>query len=74
MVAELGVIMLIAVPVTAIITSHLQKQAKIKQEMLKDEIELERLKHENYLLETEKLKLELEKMRLEDKNDSLKLP
>lgn len=30
--------------------------------MIKDEIELERLKHENYLLETEKMKLELSKL------------
>jgi hypothetical protein len=28
--------------------------------MIKDELELEKLKHENYLIETEKLRLELQ--------------
>lgn len=33
--------------------------------MLKDEIKLEKLKQENYLLETEKMKLEIDRMKLD---------
>lgn len=51
--------MVFSIPLVAIVTSHYQRVAKIKHSMIKDEIELERLKHENYLLETEKMKLEL---------------
>ncbi|MBT2679884.1 hypothetical protein J7E38_12795 [Bacillus sp. ISL-35] len=54
--------MVFSIPLVAIVTSHYQKVAKIKHNMIKDEIELERLKHENYLLETEKMKLELTKL------------
>lgn len=57
--------MIFSIPIIAIITSHLQKQSKIKNDMLKDELALEKLKHENYLIETEKLKLELEKMKVD---------
>lgn len=56
------VIMIFSIPIIAIVTSHYRKQAKIKHEIIKDEIELEKIKHENYLIETEKLKLELEQM------------
>lgn len=56
------VIMIFSIPIIAIVTSHYRKQAKIKHEILRDEIELEKIKHENYLAETEKLKLELERM------------
>ncbi len=55
-------IMVFSIPLVAIVTSHYQRVAKIKHSMIKDEIELERLKHENYLLETEKMKLELMKL------------
>lgn len=61
----IAVIMIFSIPIIAIITSHLQKQSKIKNDMLKDELALEKLKHENYLIETEKLKLELEKMKVD---------
>lgn len=57
--------MIFSIPIIAIITSHLQKQSKIKIDILKDELALEKLKHENYLIETEKLKLELEKMKVD---------
>lgn len=53
------------VPVTRLITDHLQKMAKIKGELVREEIELEQLKQQNYIIETEKMKLELEKMRVE---------
>jgi hypothetical protein len=66
-------IMIFSIPLVAIVTSHYQKIAKIKHNMIKDEIELERLKHENYLLETEKMKLELTQMKLESPMEMTKL-
>lgn len=64
-----AVILVFSIPIIAILTNHFQKQTKLKHEMLKDELELEKLKQQNYLMETEKLRLELEKMNhaLEDK-------
>jgi len=53
------------VPVTRIITLHLQKMARIKGGLVREEIELEKLKQQNFVIETEKMKLELEKMRLD---------
>jgi len=50
-----------------IITDFIIKKQKIQAEMLKDQIELEKVKHQNYLIETEKLKIELERLQLEDK-------
>lgn len=58
-------IMIFSIPIIAIVTSHYRKQAKIKHEILRDEIELEKIKHENYLIETEKIKLEIERMSLD---------
>lgn len=66
-------IMIFSIPLVAIVTSHYQKIAKIKHNMIKDEIELERLKHENYLLETEKMKLELAQMKLESPMEKTKV-
>jgi len=60
-----GTVMVFAIPIVAIVTSHFQKMAKIKHNMIKDEIELEKLKHENFLLETEKMRIELNQMKLE---------
>jgi hypothetical protein len=62
MTGTITIIMVFSIPLVAILTSHYQKVTKIKHNMIKDEIELERLKHENYLLETEKMKLELTKL------------
>lgn len=64
MTGAISVIMIFSIPIIAIVTNHFQKQSKIKRDMLRDEIELEKLKHENYLIETEKIKLELEQMKL----------
>lgn len=36
---------------------------KIKAESVREEIELEKLKQQNFMLETEKMKLELEQMK-----------
>lgn len=72
MTGTIAVIMIFGIPIIAIITSHLQKQSKIKANMVKDQLELEKLKHENYLIETEKMKLELEKMTLNSPKDEMK--
>ncbi|WP_108669152.1 hypothetical protein [Peribacillus acanthi] len=60
------IIMVFSIPIIAIVTSHLQKQTKLKGKMLLDEIELEKLKNQNFLIETEKMRLEIEKMKLND--------
>ena len=57
--------MIFSIPIIAIVTNHFQKQSKIKQEMVKDQITLEKLKHENYLIEPEKMRLQLEQMNQE---------
>ncbi|MBS4173056.1 hypothetical protein [Bacillus sp. FJAT-49736] len=58
-------ILALSIPIVAIVTDHFEKRAKIKANFIKEQLELEKLKHENYLLETQKLKLELEKMQIE---------
>lgn len=64
-----SVIMIFSIPIIAILTDHFQSQNKIKHKMIQDQLELEKLKHENYLIETEKMKLELEHMKLKQPND-----
>ena len=74
MTGTIAVIMIFSIPIIAIITTHFQSQTKMKQKMLQDELTLEKLKHENYLLETEKLRLELEnQLKLEDPNKKITL-
>ncbi|UXU83443.1 hypothetical protein MUA77_11590 [Mammaliicoccus sciuri] len=56
--------------VAGLIRNHQSKTVrieKIKSQRVKDELELEKLKHENYLLETDKMRLELEQMKETDK-------
>ncbi|KKI94179.1 hypothetical protein WQ54_01180 [Bacillus sp. SA1-12] len=59
-----AVVMIFSIPIIAIVTNHFQTQSKIKHKMIREEIELEKLKHENFLLETEKMKLELEQIKI----------
>jgi hypothetical protein len=59
----IAVIMIFSIPIIAILTGHFQSQNKFKHKMIQDQLELEKLKHENYLIETEKMKLELEQMK-----------
>ncbi len=69
-----GIVM--CVPITAIITDYKRKTLRFKAEMMREEIELEKLKQQNFIIETEKMKLELEQMKLDysaGKNDLLKL-
>ncbi|AGX04893.1 MULTISPECIES: hypothetical protein [Bacillaceae] len=59
------VVMIFSIPLVAIVTSHYQSLAKTKVKIIEKELELEKLKHENYLIETQKMRIELEKMKLE---------
>ncbi|ETP68400.1 hypothetical protein G159_12545 [Planococcus glaciei CHR43] len=58
--------MVFSIPLVAIITSHFQTQTKLKNKMIESEIELEKLKHENFVIETQKMRLQLEQLKLED--------
>lgn len=59
------VVVVMCVPITAIITDHQRRIVKIKAENVREEIELEKLKQQNFIIETEKMKLELEQMKLD---------
>ncbi|MGG0719568.1 hypothetical protein ABE096_18580 [Robertmurraya massiliosenegalensis] len=73
MTGTIAVVMFLSIPIVAIITDHFQKQTKMKHKMLKDQLELEKLKHKNFLIETEKMRLELEQMVNEDKFEKKKI-
>ncbi|WP_227397275.1 hypothetical protein [Jeotgalibacillus aurantiacus] len=60
------IIMIFSIPLAGIITNHFQNLAKLKNASIDKQLELEKLKHENFLLETEKLRLELDKRHLLD--------
>ncbi|MEW5551436.1 hypothetical protein ABGT22_16025 [Peribacillus frigoritolerans] len=66
------VVMIFSIPIIAILTSHFE-QSKNKHKMLQVELELEKLKHENFLMETEKMRLELDQMKFEQKRDEPRL-
>ncbi|GER70904.1 hypothetical protein BpJC7_22070 [Weizmannia acidilactici] len=59
------VVLIFSVPIIAVITNFFKDRQKIKLQVLEKELELEKLKNENFLLETEKMKLELQKMELD---------
>ncbi|TWT04215.1 hypothetical protein FQV26_14845 [Planococcus sp. CPCC 101016] len=61
-----AVIMVFSIPLAGIISSHLQTQSKLKHKMIESELELEKLKHDNFVIETQKMRLELEQLKLED--------
>lgn len=69
MTGAIAVVMIFSIPIIAIVTDHFQKQSKIKHKMIQDELELEKLKHQNYLIETQKMRLELEQMHHEEQKD-----
>lgn len=56
----ISVVMVFSIPLSAIWTTHLRKSQNIRAELIKDEIELEKLKYDNFLLETEKMRVELQ--------------
>lgn len=62
----IAVIMVFSIPLAGIITGHLQSQTKLKSKMIESELELEKLKHDNFVIETQKMRLELEQLKLED--------
>ncbi|MFC4410926.1 hypothetical protein ACFOZY_10905 [Chungangia koreensis] len=68
-----AVVLIFSIPIIAIISDHLIKSAKLKNSMIKDQLELEKLKQENFVLETEKMKLELEQMKLDFTKDDSKI-
>ena len=68
-----AVVMVFSIPIIAIVTSHFQKQTKTKHKMIQDQIELEKLKQENYLIETQKMRLELEQMQLDEYKNKPKI-
>lgn len=60
-----GTVMVFAIPLTAIWTTHLRKSQKFKAQIVKEEIELEKLKYNNFLIETEKMRLDLQQKQAE---------
>lgn len=60
----IAVVMGLSIPLSAVVLNHVRGNQNLKAKMLKDELELERLKHENFVAETEKMRLELQKMHL----------
>lgn len=55
-----AIVMVFSIPLTAIWTTHLRKMQGMKSKVIKEEIELERLRYDNFLLETEKMRLDLQ--------------
>lgn len=60
----IAVVMGLSIPLSAVVLNHVRGNQNLKAKMLKDELELERLKHENFVAETEKMRLELQQMQL----------
>lgn len=56
--------MVFAVPIVAILAGSYSSKLKHERKIIQDQITLEQLKHENYMIETEKMRLELEQQRL----------
>lgn len=59
------------VPVIRSVTDHLEEKARIKAGAVKDALELEKLKQENFIIETEKMRIELETMRLQSPTSNI---
>lgn len=53
-----------SIPITAIITAHMRSKERIKLQLMKEEIELERIRLKGYEQETEKLRLELQQEKI----------
>lgn len=73
MLGIITVVMIFSIPTLGILTTHFEKQSKTKHNMLKDELELEKLKHANFLIETDKMRLELDQMKFDEKRDEPRL-
>ncbi|MED1204077.1 hypothetical protein [Heyndrickxia acidicola] len=59
------VILIFSLPIIKVITNHVEKQTQARNDIVKNELELEKLKHANFLMETEKMRLELQKEQLQ---------
>jgi predicted choloylglycine hydrolase len=67
------VVLIFSIPIIAIVTNHFQTQSKLKHKMIQDQLKLEQLKQENYLIETEKMRLELtQQLQLSESKDETK--
>ncbi|MBN6886276.1 hypothetical protein ACUXCC_000937 [Cytobacillus horneckiae] len=55
-----AVVMVFSIPIVAIVSDHFLKAKKIKAKIVEDQIKLEKIKQENFMLETEKMRMELE--------------
>lgn len=51
------------ISIAGIVTDYRTKQSKLKIEELKHEIELEKIRKDNYIVESEKIRLEIEQTR-----------
>ncbi|MDF2067062.1 hypothetical protein [Bacillus sp. Cr_A10] len=69
MTGTIAVILIFSVPIIKLITTHFENKEQIKGARVKDELELEKLKYDNFIIETEKMRLQLEQMRIDSPND-----
>ncbi len=65
MTGTIAVIMIFSIPIIAIVSDHLKSNLKQKAKMLATELELEKVKQQNFIAETEKMRLELQKMQID---------
>lgn len=55
-----AIVLTFSIPLSAIWTNHLRKSQKVRAQIVKDEIELEKLRYNNFLVETEKMRIDLQ--------------
>ncbi|WP_017379678.1 hypothetical protein [Paenisporosarcina sp. TG-14] len=60
-----AIVMFSIITIFGIITEYMKDNNKVKAKMLNVELELEKVKQQNFVVETEKMRLELEKMKLD---------
>ena len=60
LIAIIAIVIAGSIPITAIITAHMRSKERIKLQVMKEEIELEKSRLKGYEQETEKLRLELQ--------------
>ncbi len=65
MTGTIAVIMIFSIPIIAIVSDHLKSNLKQKAKMLATELELEKVKQQNFIAETEKMRPELQKMQID---------
>ncbi|MEO4053168.1 hypothetical protein [Solibacillus sp. CAU 1738] len=52
--------LIVSIPLVAIVTAHKRSAMKLQLQIIEKETELEKIKMENYGIETEKMRVELE--------------